>query len=65
MTLPVAEKYGDVQAGLMDVGTRAPEIDLLIAVTALGVNLNTVYSRLRASRRSFEAAMLLKTGVAR
>lgn len=35
VTLPVAQKYGEVRAGLMDAGTPAPQMDLLIAVTAL------------------------------
>lgn len=35
VTLPVARKYGEIQAILLDAGTKAPEMDLLIAVTAL------------------------------
>jgi tRNA(fMet)-specific endonuclease VapC len=31
----VARKFGEVQAGLLDVGQRAPGMDLLIAATAL------------------------------
>ena len=42
VTLPVAEKYGEVQAGLMDAGTPAPQMDLLIAVTALVHGLTLV-----------------------
>lgn len=42
VTLPVAQKYGEVQAALLDAGTRAPEMDLLIAVTALVHGLTLV-----------------------
>ena len=34
-TVDVAEKFGEVQAGLMDIGLSAPDLDLLIAATAL------------------------------
>jgi tRNA(fMet)-specific endonuclease VapC len=33
--LDVARKFGEIQAGLLDVGKSAPEMDLLIAATAL------------------------------
>jgi tRNA(fMet)-specific endonuclease VapC len=42
VNLPVAQKYGEVQAALLDAGTRAPEMDLLIAVTALVHGLTLV-----------------------
>ena len=35
VTADVARKFGEIQAALMDVGQRAPEMDLLIACTAL------------------------------
>ncbi len=31
----VARKFGEIRAGLLDSGRRAPEMDLLIAATAL------------------------------
>src|SRR5437868_5585814 len=34
-TLDVARKFGEIQAGFLDVGQRVPEMDLLIAATAL------------------------------
>ena len=34
-TVDVARKFGEIQAGLLDVGRPAPEMDLLIAATAL------------------------------
>lgn len=39
VTLAVAQKYGEVQAALMDAGKKAPEMDLLIAATALAHGL--------------------------
>jgi tRNA(fMet)-specific endonuclease VapC len=35
VTVPVARKFGEVQAALMDTGQFAPDMDLLIAATAL------------------------------
>ncbi len=35
VTGDVARKFGEIQAALMDVGQRAPDLDLLIAATAL------------------------------
>jgi predicted nucleic acid-binding protein len=35
VTADVARKFGEVQAVLMDQGQRAPDLDLLIAATAL------------------------------
>jgi tRNA(fMet)-specific endonuclease VapC len=35
VTLPVAEKFGELRAALMDQGLRVEEMDLLIAATAL------------------------------
>ena len=34
-TVDVAEKFGEVQAGLMDIGLSALDFDLMIAATAL------------------------------
>jgi tRNA(fMet)-specific endonuclease VapC len=34
-TLDVARKFGEIQAALLDAGKSAPEMDLLIAATAL------------------------------
>jgi tRNA(fMet)-specific endonuclease VapC len=34
-TVDVARKFGETQAALLDVGQHAPELDLLIAATAL------------------------------
>lgn len=42
VTRDVARKFGEVQAGLMDAGTPAPEMDLLIAATALVHGLTLV-----------------------
>lgn len=42
VTLDVACKYGEVQAGLMDAGRQASQMDLLIAVTALMHGLTLV-----------------------
>ena len=42
VTVAVAQKYGEVRAGLMDAGTPDPELDLLIAVTALVHRLTLV-----------------------
>ena len=38
----VARKFGEVRAGLLDAGRRAPEMDLLIAATALVRGLTLV-----------------------
>lgn len=35
VTEEVARKFGEVRAGLLDVGRPAPDLDLLIACTAL------------------------------
>lgn len=35
VTVDIAEKFGEVQGGLMDIGLSAPDLDLLIAATAL------------------------------
>ncbi len=40
--LDVARKFGEVRAGLLDAGRRAPEMDLLIAATALVHGLTVV-----------------------
>ena len=42
MTDPVARKFGEVRAGLLDAGQPVPELDLLIASTALVHNLTVV-----------------------
>jgi tRNA(fMet)-specific endonuclease VapC len=42
MTRDVARRYGEVQAGLLDVGLQAPELDLWIASSALIHNLTLV-----------------------
>ena len=38
----VARKFGEIRAGLLDAGRRAPEMDLLIAATALVHGLTLV-----------------------
>ena len=35
VTVDVARKFGEIQAGLLDVGKSAPGLDLLIGATAL------------------------------
>lgn len=42
VTLAVAEKYGQLQAGLLDAGMPAPGMDMLIAATALVHDLTLV-----------------------
>ncbi|HUY31967.1 MAG TPA: type II toxin-antitoxin system VapC family toxin [Pirellulales bacterium] len=42
VTLPVAEKFGELRAALMDQGRRVDEMDLLIAATALVHNVPLV-----------------------
>ena len=42
VTADVAQKFGAVRAGLLDVGLPAPNMDLLIAATALVHNLTLV-----------------------
>ncbi len=42
VTLDVARKFGEVRAGLLDRGQSAPEMDLLIASTALFHGLTMV-----------------------
>ena len=38
----VARKFGEVRAGLLDQGQPAPNMDLLIAATALTYNMTLV-----------------------
>ncbi len=42
VTQPVARKFGEVRAALLDKGRPVPEMDLLIASTALVHNLTVV-----------------------
>jgi tRNA(fMet)-specific endonuclease VapC len=42
VTTAVAEKYGELQAALLDAGTPAPGMDLMIASTALVHDLTLV-----------------------
>jgi tRNA(fMet)-specific endonuclease VapC len=42
VTAPVARKFGEVRAALLDAGRPMPEMDLLIASTALVYNLTVV-----------------------
>jgi tRNA(fMet)-specific endonuclease VapC len=42
VTPEVAEKFGELQAGLLDAGTPAPGMDLMIAATALVHDLTLV-----------------------
>jgi tRNA(fMet)-specific endonuclease VapC len=42
VTEPVARKFGEVRAALLDAGRPVPEMDLLIASTALVHNLTVV-----------------------
>ena len=42
VTLEVARKFGEVRAGLLDQGLSTPEMDLLIASTALVHGLTIV-----------------------
>ena len=42
VTTEVAWKFGEVRAALLDAGVRCPELDLLIASTALVRNLTVV-----------------------
>src|SRR5690242_8848999 len=42
VTDPVARKFGEVRAGLLDAGQPVPELDLLIGSTALVHNLTVV-----------------------
>jgi tRNA(fMet)-specific endonuclease VapC len=42
VTAEVSHWFGQIQAGLLDVGKPAPEMDLLIAATALVHNLTLV-----------------------
>lgn len=42
VTEEVAREFGGIRAGLFDAGTPAPELDLLIAATALSHNLTLV-----------------------
>jgi tRNA(fMet)-specific endonuclease VapC len=47
VTEPVVRTFGKVRAGLLDSGTAAPEMDLLIAATALQHNLTVVTHNVR------------------
>jgi len=42
VTVEVAEKFGNIQAGLLDTGKPAPGMDLMIAATALVHDLTLV-----------------------
>lgn len=42
VTVEVGRKFGELRAALFDAGTPAPEMDLLIAATALVHNLTLV-----------------------
>lgn len=42
LTRPVAEKFGEIRAALLDAGRPAPDMDLLIAATALVHGLTLV-----------------------
>ena len=42
VTEPVARKFGEVRAALLDAGQPLPEMDLLIASTAIVHNLTVV-----------------------
>lgn len=42
VTEPVARKFGDVRASLLDAGKSAPDMDLMIAATALVHDLTLV-----------------------
>src|ERR1700693_5926696 len=42
VTEEIGRKFGEVRAGLFDAGTPVPEMDLMIAVTALVHNLTLV-----------------------
>lgn len=42
VTAPIAEEYGRLQAGFLDVGKPAPGMDLVIAATALVHDLTLV-----------------------
>ena len=42
LTPDVARRFGEVQASLLDIGQRAPHMDLLIAATALVHGLTVV-----------------------
>ena len=45
--LDIARRFGTVKAALLDRGRRTPEIDLLIAVTALAHGLTLVTHNVR------------------
>jgi predicted nucleic acid-binding protein len=40
--LAIAEQFGEIRASLLDAGGRCPEMDLLIAATALVYDLTVV-----------------------
>jgi tRNA(fMet)-specific endonuclease VapC len=42
VTESVAHKFGELRAALLDAGTPVPEMDLIIAATALTHNLTLV-----------------------
>jgi tRNA(fMet)-specific endonuclease VapC len=42
LTEPIARRFGEVRAALLDAGTPAPDLDLLIAATALSHGLTLV-----------------------
>ena len=42
VTTEVAQKFGEIRAGLLDAGRSAPQIDLMIAATALTHGLTLV-----------------------
>jgi tRNA(fMet)-specific endonuclease VapC len=47
VTIAVSEKFGEIQANLLDTGHRMPELDLLIASTALVHDLTLVTHNVR------------------
>ncbi len=47
VTEAVGRKFGEVRAGLLDAGKPAPDMDLLIAATALVHNLTLVTHNVR------------------
>jgi tRNA(fMet)-specific endonuclease VapC len=62
MTHEVAEKFGQLQARLLDTGTPAPGMDLVIAATALVHDLTLVTHNTRLRQHSeFTACRLVKT----
>ena len=47
ITPQVARRFGELNAGMLDVGQRAPPMDLLIAATAILHNLTVVTHNLQ------------------